>query len=162
MGGPIGGPTFIPTQGIPGMMSMATPSGMIPGPIPGPMDMIPGVVPSMHPGGPPMMHPPYGGFESMGFDPLGRGPIGPPAEYGSGPVLYNQPGLPPLGAPIQQRISPQPVPAPFTGVGPVHSIGPGFVPIPNYSPNSRQSPKRNERIRTPEPPIISDFKVIHI
>lgn len=156
------------------------PSGMIPpagGMLPTgpgmPMDIIPG--PVMHPGG--IMGPhgsmpnAYVNFDGIApvpgvnFDPLNRGP--PTSEYSSNPVLYQ-------GAPLAHSIqdtSPQPVPAPGLppAMYPMQSQ-PGYDhPHGSNSSYRRQrspSPVRNrsrqeERMKTPEPPIISDYKVIN-
>lgn len=158
-----GGPTGL--LQTPGAMPMG-PNG------PGmPMEIISG--PVMHPGG--MLAPQAsmpGAF--MGFEGIPTGPglnyepmnqVPPPPEYSSNPVIYNQ------GAPIPHIPEPSPQPVPAPGQPPVMypmQSQPRFDPhrsAPPYrrprSPSPVKGRNKEDRIRTPEPPIISDYKVIN-
>ena len=191
-----GAPSYMPPGGPQQMMPPGLlptpPQGMMSGPgmVHGGMDMHQGPL-AMHPvmGPVPGAGLPYGGYDAcppgppgMNFDPLNGGP--PPANYSSGPIMYNQGNPMPINPhPMQSMpppLSPQPVPAPGQGApGPMYPgppLGsamqhqPAAVPGPKYSPNAAynaRSPaldafksRREERMKTPEPPIISDFKVI--
>lgn len=158
--------------GPPGLLP---PAGMLPPGGPGmPMDMISG--PVLHPGamlGPQSSLPgPFISFDGMGpgpaigYEPISRGP--PPPDYSSNPVLYNQ------SAPIPQSMqapSPQPVPAPGapvmypiqsqSGYDPHGSSAPHSSYRRHRSPSPIKSREREDRMKTPEPPIISDYKVIN-
>ncbi|KAL7297345.1 hypothetical protein TKK_0009736 [Trichogramma kaykai] len=152
----IGGPDQMP----PSFMSIPPPGMMPGGPPPGmmvPPGMMAPQVPMM--GGPP----PY-----MGYDACPPGPSYGPGvapDYGAPSVMY--PGVP--SVPIMRSMSPQPVPAAPSVVLPMNPIYPDDcthqqMPANYYTPNDPHYCTRSEspedRMRTPEPPIISDFKII--
>lgn len=142
------------------------------------------------PGGPP----PFMNFENspqpMNFDAVPVHPL-PPAEYVSGPVMYNQPNTSSIQPPHRLPLLPAPIspPQPESAGGPMdhaptysssHGIPPPQQsPIQNFEFSSKSkdtSPQNyrerrfndsyngyhgsDERLKTPEPPVISDTKVI--
>ncbi|CAB0037815.1 unnamed protein product [Trichogramma brassicae] len=148
-----------PDQMPPSFMSVPPPGMMPGGPPPGmmvPPGMMAPQVPMM--GGPP----PY-----MGYDACPPGPSYGPGvapDYGAPSVMY--PGVP--SVPIMRSMSPQPVPAAPSVALPMNPIYPDDcthqqMPANYYTPNDPHYCTRSEspedRMRTPEPPIISDFKI---
>lgn len=157
------------------------------------------------PTGPPFMNfEPMPGVPPMNFEPMPPHTL-PPAEYSSGPVMYNQPNVvPPIQPPLPPSAicptllpapvpSPQPVPAPVmdhtqipynpshtmssvrrspirqfesTSKPTNHSIA-SSTSSQNYAERGTSATSytefhapREERMKTPEPPVISKPKVI--
>lgn len=157
------------------------------------------------PTGPPFMNfEPMSGVPPMNFEPMPPHTL-PPAEYSSGPVMYNQPNVvPPIQPPLPPSAicptllpvpvpSPQPVPAPVMDhtqipYNPSHTMSSvRRSPIRQFESTSKPTNQstasstssqnyaergtsatsytefhapREERMKTPEPPVISKPKVI--
>jgi hypothetical protein len=177
-----------PQRIIPGPPGMVPGPSVIPS---GSIDIHPGAqgIPAPPGTGPPFIN--YDGCQpgppGINFDPINRGPL--PLDHSSASIMYNQgnsmSSMNSIPLPMQS-LSPKPVPAPGqvlpggilynVAVDSLIQYQPTNLHGSEHSPNRylnrnsispnevmfRKRSKREERMKTPEPPIISDIKVIFL